>query len=102
VTRELDGSSSQQESRIKVGSENHAHVEWFYPTRYPFRLRAFAADGRLVGFEDYGQTRRTRHPLYLCDANGTDLRRYDQRKGVGTDVVASVEAGTKSAGPGAE
>ena len=98
-TRELDGSSSLQETRITASSENYEHVESFYPMRYRFRTWASAVDGRLVGFENYERTKRTRHRLYLRDDDGTDFRRYDLRDGTGADVVASLEAGINPAAP---
>ena len=98
-TRELDGSSSLQETRITASSENYEHVESFYPMRYRFRTWASATDGRLVGFENYEQTKRTRHRLYLRDDEGTEFRRYDLGDGTGADVVASLEAGINPAAP---
>ncbi|MCB1772722.1 MAG: DUF3108 domain-containing protein [Gammaproteobacteria bacterium] len=98
-TRDPGGSSSLQETRVTASSENYEHVESFYPMRYRFRTWASAADGRVVGFENYEQTKRTRHRLYLRDDEGTDFRRYDLGDGAGTDVVASLEAGINPAAP---
>jgi hypothetical protein len=96
-TRSLGEADAMREFRITASSENYDHVESFYPLRYRFRTWATADEGRLIGFENYEQTRRSRHRLYLRDDSGVEFRRYDIDEGAGDTVLASLEAGINPA-----
>jgi hypothetical protein len=98
-TKQSGDHAGLQETRVVASSENYDLVESFFPMRYRFRTWASADDGRLVGFENYEQTKRVRHRLYLRDEEGQAFERFDLKQGRGADKVASLEAGVNPVAP---
>jgi hypothetical protein len=66
-TRLPGGVAELGEARLEVSSSAYPLVEALYPIRYRFRSWNAPRDGGLIGFEDFEQTNRRRHRLYLRD-----------------------------------
>ena len=87
---------------LKASSAAYPLVESVYPIRYRFRSWTDADAGGLLGFETYESTRKLRHRLYLRDATGSGMRRYDLTEGAGQHEMAQLEAGDSPVAPRGE